>query len=37
MLLGAIVGAKGKGRTIEVRHVGWWAAVLSGEKGGVAR
>jgi len=34
--LGAAVGAKGKGGTIEVGHVGWQAAVLSGEKGGAA-
>ncbi len=34
--LGAAVGAKGKGGTIEAGHVGWRAAVLSGEKGGIA-
>ena len=36
-LLGAAVGAKDKGGNIEVGHVGWWAAVLSRKKGGVAR
>ncbi len=37
VLLGAAVGAKGKGGTIKVGHVNWRAAVLSREKGGGAR